>query len=112
VPAEGPAPELEEEKIVVTRLEEQRDPELDAEFDRELAKLTAESLDSRKFDRKPMFDVPLPIKRNDQRAGGAPDDGATTAVLGSSDTMAFSLLTKRGNRQQVRSPLGLIVIRS
>jgi regulator of nonsense transcripts 2 len=111
VPAEGPAPELEDEKIVVTRLEEQRDPELDAEFDRELAKLTAESLDSRKFDRKPMFDVPLPMKRNDQRAGDLPDGGAT-AVLGSSDTMAFSLLTKRGNRQQVRSPHGLIVIRS
>ena len=40
-------PELssdESEHIVVTRPEEKRDPEADAEFDRELAKLMAESV--------------------------------------------------------------------
>ncbi|KAG9885013.1 ARM repeat-containing protein, partial [Aureobasidium melanogenum] len=56
--------EDEEEHIVVTRPEDQRDPEADAEFDRELAKMMAESVESRKFDRKPVFDVPLPMHSN------------------------------------------------
>ncbi|THZ76248.1 ARM repeat-containing protein [Aureobasidium pullulans] len=60
-PEEGT--EDEEEHIVVTRPEDQRDPEADAEFDRELAKMMAESVESRKFDRKPVFDVPLPMRK-------------------------------------------------
>ena len=97
--------ESEEEKIVVTRQEEERDPEAEAEFDRELAKLTAESLDSRKFDRKPMFDVPLPIKKN-ERSGNPTvlaKEAQPTTLSTLPDTMAFRLLTKRGNRQQVRA---------
>ncbi|TIA31563.1 ARM repeat-containing protein [Aureobasidium pullulans] len=60
-PEEGT--EDEEEHIVVTRPEDQRDPEADAEFDRELAKMMAEGVESRKFDRKPVFDVPLPMRK-------------------------------------------------
>ncbi|KAG9950781.1 ARM repeat-containing protein, partial [Aureobasidium melanogenum] len=56
--------EEEEEHIIVTRPEDQRDPEADAEFDRELAKMMADSVESRKFDRKPVFDVPLPMHSN------------------------------------------------
>lgn len=40
-----------EGEIVVTRPEEERDPEAEAEFDRELARMMSESLDSRKFER-------------------------------------------------------------
>ncbi|KAI9883753.1 MAG: hypothetical protein M1823_004488 [Watsoniomyces obsoletus] len=107
VPPETSGVESEEERIIVTRQEEERDPEADAEFDRELAKLTAESLDSRKFDRKPLFDVPLPIRRTerpksiDSESGGI--DTNSAAAGGSRDTMAFSLLTRRGNRQQTRT---------
>ncbi|CAD0110440.1 unnamed protein product, partial [Aureobasidium uvarum] len=61
-PEEGT--EDEEEHIVVTRPEDHRDPEADAEFDRELAKMMADSVESRKFDRKPVFDVPLPMHSN------------------------------------------------
>ena len=85
---------------MVTRQEEERDPEADAEFDRELAKLTADSLDSRKFARKPMFDVPLPIGRNNFTSAPTAN-GDAAAITAPSDTMAFSLLTKKGNRQQV-----------
>lgn len=68
--------------------------------------MMSESLDSRKFDRKPMFDVPLPMRK-------VPRDAATTTADDSgnednatpppnANTMAFSLMTKKGNRQQVR----------
>ncbi|KAA8573896.1 hypothetical protein EYC84_005443 [Monilinia fructicola] len=73
--------ESEEENFSVTRQEEEIDPEDEADFEREYAKMMAESLDSRKFERKATFDQ--------------------MALLGG--TMAFSLLTKRGNRQQTRT---------
>ncbi|KOS21479.1 Regulator of nonsense transcripts 2 [Escovopsis weberi] len=51
------------ENIVVTRQEEVVDPEDEAEFEREYAKMMSESLESRKFERKQLFDVPLPADR-------------------------------------------------
>lgn len=95
------------EHFVVTREEEQRDPEADAEFDRELAKLMAESVESRKFERKPMFDVPLPMRRAQRETvvqpGGDDSDGESPAPppANGGQTMKFALLSKRGNRQQV-----------
>lgn len=98
------ASEDEEERIVVTRQEDERDPEADAEFDRELAKLMSESLDSRKFERKPVFDVPLPIRRAREAIAYAEDSGGEApAPPAPPNTMKFSLLSKRGNRQQTRS---------
>ena len=95
--------------IVVTRPEEQRDPEAEAEFDRELAKLMAESVESRKFERKPMFDVPLPMRRavREPTAATSPDDSDDEALAqapaptNGSSMMKFALLSRRGNRQQV-----------
>lgn len=92
-----------EEDIVVTRQEEERDPEAEAEFDRELAKMMSESLDSRKFDRKPIFDVPLPMRRAQRETVTTADDSGNeggTATPPNAKTMAFSLMTKKGNRQQ------------
>jgi len=94
----------EEEHIVVTRPEEQRDPEADAEFDRELAKLMAESVESRRTDRKPMFDIPLPMRRTarDTTATIAEDgDIETSMPHAPTATMKFALLSKKGNRSQV-----------
>jgi regulator of nonsense transcripts 2 len=95
--------EEEEEAIVVTRQEEQFDPEEDADFEREYAKMMAESLESRKFERKPAFDVPLPIRRKerDPTTSENPAEEPVAATSTSTPTMAFSLLTKKGNRQQV-----------
>ncbi|EME86749.1 uncharacterized protein MYCFIDRAFT_202634 [Pseudocercospora fijiensis CIRAD86] len=98
----------EEEHIVVTRPEDQRDPEADADFDRELAKLMAESVDSRKFERKTMFDVPLPMRRSvrDATTTAAEDsggEGQAPAPTNGVGTMKFALLSKKGNRQQTRS---------
>ncbi|KAI1280979.1 MIF4G domain-containing protein [Xylaria sp. FL0933] len=91
----------EEEAIVVTKKAEEFDPEAEAEFDREFAKMMAESLESRKFDRKPMFDVPLPL-RSKTRDPVVNTDSEEKNGDGAS-TMAFSLLTKKGNRQQTRN---------
>ncbi|RYO31496.1 Regulator of nonsense transcripts 2 [Alternaria arborescens] len=96
----------EEEQIVVTRQEDERDPEADAEFDRELAKLMSESAESRKHDRKPVFDVPLPMRRAREAPVSADDVGSEVPVPvapAPSQTMKFSLLSKRGNRTQTRS---------
>lgn len=96
----------EEEHIVVTRPEDHRDPEADAEFDRELAKLMAESVDSRKFERKTAFDLPLPMRRTVRdaatpaAAGGDEETPAPPSTNGAG-TMKFALLSKKGNRQQV-----------
>jgi regulator of nonsense transcripts 2 len=92
----------EEEAIVVTREEEEIDPEDEADFEREYAKMMAESLDSRKHERKSTFDVPLPIRRKDVNISNEllPDETVNSSAT-PAGTMAFSLLTKRGNRQQV-----------
>ncbi|KIV97113.1 hypothetical protein, variant 1 [Exophiala mesophila] len=93
----------EEEQIVVMRPEEQFDPEAEADFDRAFEKMMAESLDSRKFERKTQFDVPLPIRKV-QRIQAEPNEDEVGAPMESvSTTMAFSLMTKKGNRQQTRT---------
>ncbi|PGH36699.1 hypothetical protein GX50_00359 [[Emmonsia] crescens] len=92
----------EEEQIFVTRQEEQLDPEAEAEFDREFEKMMAESLQSRKFERKAMFDVPLPMRRTPRDTSSAAEEN-NEASQHAPNTMAFSLMTKRGNRQQTRT---------
>ncbi|KAF1361461.1 nonsense-mediated mRNA decay factor [Lizonia empirigonia] len=103
-PAKQHLSDDEEEHIVVTRQEEERDPEAEADFDRELAKLMSESADSRKYDRKPVFDVPLPMRRA-REATANPEDGVSEAPVPvvPSNTVKFSLLSKRGNKTQTRS---------
>ncbi|KAM0472874.1 hypothetical protein ACHAPX_008551 [Trichoderma viride] len=88
-----------DEAIIVTRQEEVVDPEDEAEFEREYAKMMAESLESRKFERKQLFDVPLPVRSRNREPSMSTGSGET----GQSGTMAFSLMTKRGNRQQTRT---------
>jgi len=100
---------LEDDEVIYTRPEEVRDPEADAEFDREFAKMMSESLESRKFERKAVFDVPLPIKRsvvaNGQQGNTGTDDESNPVDVPPQkpNTMAFSLLMKKGNKQQVRA---------
>ena len=94
--------ESDEEQIFVTREEEQLDPEAEADFDQAFERMMAESLDSRKFERKAVFDVPLPIRRGVQRESSTiPDEHTESPVQTQPNTMAFALMTKKGNRQQV-----------
>ncbi|KAH1897125.1 hypothetical protein KXV57_000937 [Aspergillus fumigatus] len=93
--------ESEDEQIFVTRQEEERDPEVEAEFDREFEKMMAESMESRRFERKAVFDIPLPMRRAGREASAG--DGVTEAPPERTNTMAFSLMTKKGNKQQTRT---------
>lgn len=96
--------ESEEEAIVVTRKAEEVDPEEEADFEREYAKMMAESLESRKFERKSLFDAPVPVRpkaRETPASQDMEDSGEFESPV--TNKMAFSLLTKRGNRQQVQT---------
>lgn len=114
--------ESEDEQIFVSRQEEERDPAAEAEFDRELERLMADSVESRRFERKAIFDVPLPMRRAPREPGSenmeapmdsapapAPEPGPASASGSGSgsqmppNTMAFSLMTKKGNKQQTRT---------
>lgn len=98
--------ESEEEQIFVTREEEKIDPEAEADFDRAFESMMNDSMQSRKFERKTLFDVPLPMRRAPVREStpGVPeetDNQHEQIATSPPKTMAFSLMTKRGNRQQV-----------
>jgi len=101
-----PNTDSEDESIVVTRQEEEVNPEDEADFEREYAKMMAESLESRKHERKSTFDVPLPMRRKDRDVSTTNEswaDETASPNAAPTGTMAFSLLTKRGNRQQART---------
>jgi len=87
----------------VTRHEDERDPEADAEFDRELAKMMSESVESRKFERRPVFDVALPMRRTQKDLASPPGEPASEPKPQESNTVKFALLSKKGNRPQVCS---------
>ncbi|KAF7714156.1 MIFG and Upf2 domain-containing protein [Penicillium ucsense] len=96
--------DFEDEHIVVTRQEEERDPEAEADFDREFEKMMAESMDSRRFERKGVFDIPLPMKRVPREH--LPTESSTESATPEpipTKTVAFSLMTKKGNKQQTRT---------
>lgn len=61
----------------------------------------AESMDSRKFEKRSHFDVPLPIRKVQRVATENIDEDAELPAKLPPATMAFSLMTKRGNRPQV-----------
>jgi regulator of nonsense transcripts 2 len=96
---EGADTDSEDEKIFVARQEE-RDPEAEAEFDRAFEKMMAESMEGRRFERKALFDIPLPM-RPSRREQTASDEMPAQTPQPPASTMAFSLMTKKGNRQQV-----------
>lgn len=94
--------ESEEEQIYVTRREEELDPEAEADFDQAFEKMMVESLDSRKFERRALFDMPLPMRRGQRETGTIQEDVAESGAQTPPNTMSFALMTKKGNRQQVR----------
>lgn len=67
--------------------------------------MMSESLESRKLDRRPVFDVALPVRSRPREATITNDqgDGDSEAPM-PAPKMAFSVLTKKGNKQQVSFP--------
>ena len=85
----------------MTRQEKEFDPEAEADFDQAFERMMTESMDSLKFERRALFDVPLPMRRGQREASTVPEDIAETGTQTPPNTMSFALMTKRGNRQQV-----------
>ena len=90
----------EQDDLVVLRdrKHEEVDDDARADFDREFAKMLADTTDVRRAERKiapPMFDTAVPHirRRVDQSDDTTPD----------TSRMAFTMLSKRGNRQQMRN---------
>lgn len=99
---EGDRSSDEEEQIIVVREEEKMDPEAEAEFDQAFASMMAESLDSRKNERQGRFDVPLPVRKVQRPAADSTEErDASGNEQTLPNTMAFRLMTKKGNKQQV-----------
>ena len=92
----------EDEAIVVTREEEEVNPEDEAEFEREYAKMMTESLESRKFDRKQVVDIAIPVRSKTRESSALETGDGDGPPVG---TMAFSLLTKKGNVVSLRKYL-------
>jgi regulator of nonsense transcripts 2 len=85
-PEEEEEEQVEEEAVIHQELEEEKHDEL---FDREYNRLMQDSVDSRRVDRKTaVFDAPIPTFKNNQ--------------TNETDSVSFTLLTKRGNKQQMK----------
>ena len=82
----------EEEEVVVHTNRPNQSVSDEEEFEREFSKMMTESIESRKYERKPaMLDVAIPmhLKRGNDK------------TLDTDSSVAFTLLTKKGNKQQV-----------
>ncbi|KAF9983743.1 hypothetical protein BGZ75_004775 [Mortierella antarctica] len=85
----------EEQAVVLTNQHKQAEP-LDEDFEREYLKMMSESLESRKFERKHLtLDVAIPVLRSADRR--------EEPVVNNPDHVAFTLLTKKGNKQQLKT---------
>ena len=104
---------VEEDEAIMRRREEEATikKEVEAEFDRELAKMMADSAASAgsgggfKMQNRGLLDVGLPVIRRNQASSSRSDrDGATSGTEEEEDAgshMRFSLLSKKGNKQMV-----------
>jgi len=87
---------------------DEADEEAQTDFDREFARMLADTTDARR-ERKapaPIFDTAVPlIKRRAQPAVGAagPATNGLAAAPPAQGGMNFTLLSKRGNKQQMRN---------
>ncbi|WWC72867.1 uncharacterized protein I206_106831 [Kwoniella pini CBS 10737] len=115
ISAEGNGEEEEEEDVVLIRSEtknerSEMDEAAQSEFDREFAKLLADTTDTRRDQRKnapPVFDTAVPLIRKRADEGQKPNSNDKNGNIGIDNgvegKMQFMLLSKKGNRQQIRS---------
>ncbi|OCF78858.1 hypothetical protein I204_00802 [Kwoniella mangroviensis CBS 8886] len=95
--SEGNEEEEEDNVVLIRNKEKEQHSEMDeqaqSEFDREFAKILADTTDARRDQRKnapPVFDTAVPLIRKKD-------------VGEQEGKMQFTLLSKKGNRQQIRS---------
>ncbi|KAI1319719.1 hypothetical protein EDD11_003413 [Mortierella claussenii] len=86
----------DEEQAVVLTNQHKPVEAIDEDFEREYLKMMTESMESRKFERKHLaLDVAIPILRSADRR--------EEPKLVNPDHVAFTLLTKKGNKQQLKT---------
>ncbi|KAF9920881.1 hypothetical protein FBU30_009178 [Linnemannia zychae] len=86
----------DEEQAVVLTNQLKPVEAVDEDFEREYLKMMTESLESRKFERKHLtLDVAIPVLRSADRR--------EEPILSNPDHVAFTLLTKKGNKQQLKT---------
>ncbi|KAI8639204.1 armadillo-type protein [Parasitella parasitica] len=92
--------EEDQDVVVLKNKREQLSREEEEEFEREFSKMMSDSIDSRKFEKKgAMLDVPIPMNLRGSQDRRTLAQGASKPETGK---MAFTLLTKKGNRQQTK----------
>nr|XP_018259411.1 uncharacterized protein I303_08339 [Kwoniella dejecticola CBS 10117]OBR81569.1 hypothetical protein I303_08339 [Kwoniella dejecticola CBS 10117] len=104
------AEEEEEENVVLIKSQNKNersevDEQAESEFDREFARLLADTTDTRRDQRKnapPVFDTAVPLirKRPEEQARSTAN---VNGIANTKGKMQFMLLSKKGNRQQIRS---------
>ncbi|KAG0055167.1 hypothetical protein BGZ83_009469 [Gryganskiella cystojenkinii] len=89
--------EMDDEEQAVVLTNQTRPVEsIDEDFEREYLKMMTESLEARKFERKHLtLDVAIPVLRSADRR--------EESTLSNPDHVAFTLLTKKGNKQQLKT---------
>ncbi|KAF9098346.1 hypothetical protein BGX23_006400 [Mortierella sp. AD031] len=86
----------DEEQAVVLTNQHKPVEAVDEDFEREYLKMMTESLESRKFERKHLtLDVAIPVLRTADRR--------EEPTVSNPDHVAFTLLTKKGNKQQLKT---------
>lgn len=104
--SDGESEEEEEEAVVVhDQFAKGPSKEEDDEFEKEFNRILQESVESRRSEKRVMtyFDVPIPVRmarQNKQDAAG--DDEDSSEGEEASKGVTFSVLTKKGSKQQVR----------
>lgn len=90
----------EDDVVVLKKKQEETSREDEEDFEREFNKMMTDSIESRKFEKKAaMLDVPIPMNLRGSQ------DRRTIAqenMKPETGKMAFTLLTKKGNRQQTK----------
>ena len=98
---ESSSEEDSEDEDVIIHMEEQEEEmdqeeiEDELEFERAYSSLVQESMDSRRFEKKTVLDIPIPLLRSQESGDNDKPESA--------NQITFSLLTKRGNKQQLKS---------
>ncbi|KAH9276978.1 hypothetical protein BASA83_000493 [Batrachochytrium salamandrivorans] len=99
--AESVRDEDEEDEEVVIRMSPPPQTEEDLDFEREFSAMMLESLDSRKNERKPaLFDAPIPMRHRNTTPANAALENSDDDDVPEEGYVEFTLLTRRGNKQQ------------
>ncbi|KAI8916749.1 armadillo-type protein [Powellomyces hirtus] len=89
---------IDDDEAVIVHMQHDVDEEADEDFEREFSRMMQESVEGRRTDRKSVFDAPVPTRL---KTATAPLIDKPDSEEG--DQVAFTLLTKKGNKQQART---------